>query len=144
MKLSTYNMFKALRIDGRLRLYVSKLGNNFKHCTIFSIGFGLLNTDLFALIISSICFASFSYCFFTACERPVTIAPISTKPVVGSTADFNNASSITVDASWTSRYSTLLDSRIFAKASLNLIRDYSCLGVAVIVLLEFPIFLISQ
>jgi len=64
-------------------------------------------------------------------------------PVSGSVADLRVAKFIRLMASSTSSYVTSEDNLILANASLILMRDSSCLGVAVIVCLLSPFFLIS-
>jgi hypothetical protein len=65
----------------------------------------------------------------------VVIMSMLTMPVTGSIAECNVAALIKFIDSYTSYSVTCCDRRIFAKASLNLIRDSSCLGVADIVFL---------
>ncbi len=72
-------------------------------------------------------------------ERPVEMMSRSIIPVLGSVADLRVALSISVTASSTSSSVTSCERRIFAKASLSLIRDSNCRGVAVMVFLLIPI-----
>jgi len=67
----------------------------------------------------------------------------SMRPVIGSVAADCWASLISRTASCTSFFSTTEERRILARASEILIRDSSCRGVAVMVLLPCPSFLIS-
>jgi len=75
-------------------------------------------------------------------DIPVAIISISISPVVGSVALCYMAVLIKRTASSTSRFSTVSERRIFATDSAIRIIDSSCLGVAVMVFFEFPMFLI--
>lgn len=79
-----------------------------------------------------------SLCFIAA-DRPVVIISRSTIPVSGSVADCRVAFNIRSIAYSTSSSVTSFDSLIFAKASLILIKDSNCRGVAEIVFLLRPL-----
>lgn len=69
---------------------------------------------------------------------PVVMISISIRPVVGSIALYYIAVLISLTASSTSLFSTVLLNLILATDSAILIIDSNCLGVAVIVFFEFP------
>ena len=79
-----------------------------------------------------------------AFDLPVVMISKSMIPVLGSVAAFKVAFSMRVTASSTSYSVTSLDNLILAKASLILIKDSSCLGVADTVFLLFPKALMSR
>lgn len=79
---------------------------------------------------------------FVEVEIPVAMISISISPVFGSVALYCIAVFINLTASSISFFSTKSLSLILATASASLIIDSNYLGVAVIVFLELPIFLI--
>ena len=81
--------------------------------------------------------------FVEVAETPVAIISMSISPVFGSVALCYIAVLINLTASSMSLFSTLSERRILAIDSAILIKDSSCLGVAVIVFLLLPIDLIS-
>lgn len=79
-------------------------------------------------------------------KTSISIRPIYikiSKPVIGSIAARLVATYINLTASFTCSSVTTSLSSIFAKASDNLMSDSNYLGVAVMVFLDIPYFLIS-
>ena len=99
--------------------------------------------ETFASMIYLIFFAIVCTFCLEADVFPVTITSMSIFPVFGSVAACCIAIFIKSRAYCTSSSLTVSQSFILAKASLSLISDSSCLGVAVIVFVLAPTFLIS-
>lgn len=98
----------------------------------------------FAFSIASIRALSFDVLYLDLAVLPIRMASISISPVSGSVADC----CIAVRTNWTAFSTSLsltsVESLILAKASLIRMSDSSCRGVAVIIFLLFPTFLIYR